>query len=93
MLVHTWTRLARQEPEQALEMWQRYGQAQELPEAERLAVERTLALRLVLRTGAESLPHLAGLPAEVFDAQLREWQVRAAPAPVTGRPCSRPSRP
>lgn len=78
MLVHTWTRLARQEPEQALEMWQRYGQAQELPEAERLAVERTLALRLVLRTGAESLPHLAGLPAEVFDAQLREWQVRAA---------------
>lgn len=78
MLTHTWARLARQEPEQALEQWQRYGKDQNLPEAQTIEVERTLALRLVLRTGAEGLPHLAKLPAEVFDAQLREWQVRAA---------------
>jgi len=31
----------------------------------------------VLRTGADSIPHLDALPDEVFDPQLREWHVRA----------------
>ena len=78
MLTQAWLRLARQEPGQALELWARHGATQALPDVQRREIERTIALRLVLRTGAESLPHLATVPDETFDPQLREWHVRAA---------------
>ena len=78
MLAQAWVRSARQDAEQTLELWQAQGKRQRLPEAQARKVERTIALFLILRTGAESLPHLATVPDEVFDAQLREWHVRAA---------------
>ena len=78
MLMQAWLRLARQEPEEALGLWQQHANGQALAEAERHEIERTIALRLVLRIGARSLPHLATVPAEHFDPQLREWHVRAA---------------
>ena len=78
MLGQAWLRLARQDPEQALKLWQKRGAKQQLAAEQSLEIERTIALRLILRTGAKSLPHLATLPDAVFDEQLREWQVRAA---------------
>lgn len=78
MLTQAWLRLARQDPQATLPLWRRQGMRQQLPEDRVLAVEQALALRLVLRTGAGSLAHLASLPAAVFDETLREWHVRAA---------------
>ncbi|MFN2348429.1 MAG: lytic murein transglycosylase, partial [Thioalkalivibrio sp.] len=77
MFTQAWTRLARQDPEQALSLWEQHAQAQRLPAEAALALERTLALRLTLRIVGDSIPHLASLPEHIFDAQLREWQVRA----------------
>jgi len=77
MFTQAWTRLARQDPEQALFLWKKHAQAQHLPADAALALERTLALRLTLRIGGDSIPHLSTLPEHIFDAQLREWQVRA----------------
>ena len=78
MLEHAWLRLARQDPEQALDLWTRHGDRQRLSETQAREIDRTIALRLVLRRGADGLAHLASVPEETFDAQLREWHVRAA---------------
>ncbi|OOG25570.1 lytic murein transglycosylase [Thioalkalivibrio denitrificans] len=78
MLEHAWLRLARQDPERASRLWQNRGSAAGLSDAQNLNVERTIALRLILRQGGDSLEYLADLPETVFDGQLREWHVRAA---------------
>ena len=78
MLETAWRRLARREPEEALTLWQRDDAGRRLAAAQRRDVERTLALRLILERGGESLAYLDTLPESVFDAELREWRVRAA---------------
>lgn len=78
MLENAWRRLARREPEKALTLWRRDDAGRRLAAAQRRGVEQTIALRLILEQGGESLAHLDALPETVFDAQLREWRVRAA---------------
>ena len=78
MLENAWRRLARQEPEEALTLWQRHDAGDRLGAAQRRDVEQTLALQLILEQGGKSLAYLDTLPEGVFDAQLREWRVRAA---------------
>lgn len=78
MLEQALLRMARNDPERALETWTRHRGRLKLPGEQALNVDRAIALRLVLRLGGDSLAHLASLPDETFDAQLREWHVRAA---------------
>jgi soluble lytic murein transglycosylase len=68
MLEHAWQRMARQDPEAALNLWENHGRTQKLSAAQMREIEKAIALRLILRRGAEALPHLARLPEETFDA-------------------------
>ncbi|MBS0002146.1 MAG: transglycosylase SLT domain-containing protein [Thioalkalivibrio sp.] len=70
-------RLIRRSPEDALEAWNAHGQRLGLDAGQQARVQHALALRLAVRGLPEALPFMASLPEAVFDAQLRQWQLRA----------------
>ncbi|WP_038052181.1 transglycosylase SLT domain-containing protein [Thioalkalivibrio sp. ALJ1] len=78
MLEHAFIRWVRQDLDAALEGWEQSGDRLELASESAGRVQHALALRLALRYRPEALDFMAALDPEVFDTQLRQWQVRAA---------------
>ncbi|OOC11293.1 transglycosylase SLT domain-containing protein [Thioalkalivibrio halophilus] len=80
MAEDAWKRWIRSDLDAALDAWQERaanGPAT-LDSDGRNAVAHALGLRLAVRYRDEAPEFLAGLDEEVFDAQLRQWQVRVA---------------
>ncbi|WP_038035143.1 transglycosylase SLT domain-containing protein [Thioalkalivibrio sp. ALE30] len=78
LLERAFTRWVRQDLDAALEGWEASGDALGLSTEAAGRVQHALALRLALRYRPEALDFMARLEPEVFDTQLRQWQVRAA---------------
>ncbi|WP_018871763.1 transglycosylase SLT domain-containing protein [Thioalkalivibrio sp. ALJ16] len=78
MLEQAFTRWVRQDLDAALEAWEQVGEALGLGSEAAGRVQHALALRLALRYRPEALGFMAQLDADVFDTQLRQWQVRSA---------------
>ena len=78
MLERALVRWIRQDLDAALEGWGRLEGKLGLSPASTSRVQHALALRLAVRYRPEALTFMASLDPEVFDNQLRQWQVRAA---------------
>jgi soluble lytic murein transglycosylase len=76
MLERAFLGLVRKDPERALDVWNAQGQRFGLNLERQARIQHALALRLALRRLPQTLPFMAGLPAAVFDDQLRQWQLR-----------------
>ncbi|MDX9767700.1 MAG: transglycosylase SLT domain-containing protein [Ectothiorhodospiraceae bacterium] len=76
-LTHGLVRLSRRDPALAAQIWDARGAGFRLTPQDRAVVEREIALRLAVRGHPDALGRLEKLPAQAFDAQLRQWQVRA----------------
>src|SRR5690606_2974522 len=69
-------RLARRDPERALELLDFYAGRLDFPAEERLAIARDLGLRLAKRYDSRALRLMAEHDPELRDATLTEWRVR-----------------
>lgn len=78
MLERAFLRLIRQDPQQALTAWQSHGQRLGLDAERQGRIQHALALRFAVRGLPETLPFMGSLAPEVFDDQLRQWQLRSA---------------
>ncbi|OOC50331.1 MULTISPECIES: transglycosylase SLT domain-containing protein [Thioalkalivibrio] len=78
LMERAFTRWIRQDLDAALEGWEKDGRDLGLSSESAGRVQHALALRLALRYRPEALDFMAALEPEVFDTQLRQWQVRAA---------------
>ncbi|WP_017942895.1 MULTISPECIES: transglycosylase SLT domain-containing protein [unclassified Thioalkalivibrio] len=78
LLERAFTRWIRQDLDAALDGWDQAGDELGLSAEAAGRVQHALALRLALRYRPEALDFMARLEPEVFDTQLRQWQVRAA---------------
>lgn len=78
LMERAFTRWIRQDLDAALEGWEKGGGDLGLSPESAGRVQHALALRLALRYRPEALDFMAALEPEVFDTQLRQWQVRAA---------------
>ncbi|MCA1791597.1 MAG: transglycosylase SLT domain-containing protein [Thioalkalivibrio sp.] len=78
MLERAFQRLIRNKPAEALATWASHGQQLGLDPQARARIEHALALRLAVRSLPETLPFMGSLSDEVFDDQLRQWQLRSA---------------
>ncbi|MFO7954543.1 MAG: transglycosylase SLT domain-containing protein [Thioalkalivibrio sp.] len=78
LVERAFTRWVRQDLDAALEGWEEAGGGLGLSAAAAGRIQHALALRLALRYRPEALGFMARLEPEVFDTQLRQWQVRAA---------------
>ncbi|MCG5509859.1 transglycosylase SLT domain-containing protein [Ectothiorhodospira lacustris] len=77
-IVHSFNRLARRDPREALTLWESDRRDWGMAREDAYETRRFIALRLTLREKQGALPHLATLPDAVFDDLLRQWQLRAA---------------
>lgn len=71
-------RMARSNPEDAADTWDRIKAKYSFDPSERAAVERRLGLVLASRNARLGLDRLASIEPELTDKQTREWRVRAA---------------
>ncbi|WP_019625124.1 transglycosylase SLT domain-containing protein [Thioalkalivibrio sp. ALJT] len=78
MLEQAFIRWVPQDLDAALAAWEQRGERLELGTEAAARIQHALALRLALRYRPETLDFMAELDADVFDTQLRQWQVRAA---------------
>lgn len=78
MLEQAFKRWIPQDLDAALKGWEEHGERLGFPAETARELEHALALRLALRYRDETLEFMDGLDADVFDDQLRQWQVRAA---------------
>lgn len=69
-------RLARRDPERALELLDQYAPHLTFPTEEKLAIARDLGLRLAKRFDSRALRLMADYDPELRDATLAEWRVR-----------------
>lgn len=69
-------RLARRDPDRALELLDFYASRLDFPAEERLAIARDLGLRLAKRFDSRALRLMAEHDPELRDATLTEWRVR-----------------
>jgi soluble lytic murein transglycosylase len=69
-------RLARRDPERALELLDTYAPQLSFPTEEKLAIARDLGLRLARRFDSRALRLMADYDPELRDATLTEWRMR-----------------
>lgn len=77
MLERTFVRFIQRDPEAALAAWTAHGPRLGLDAPAQQRLQHALALRLAVRGLPEALPFMASLPENVFDDQLRQWQLRS----------------